>query len=137
MTTNTYNKQVYVHINKYSQNTHTNHSPRTQGELEGSKLYKDLEENARRYFTSHVLPGQANQDGDDLTLGAMVVKLLAKVNVDYEFYKERSTRLVPADGTLTWTCTFFSVVLMDLLSLCRSSHSITISHIPPVDLPSL
>ncbi|KAK8378482.1 hypothetical protein O3P69_011179 [Scylla paramamosain] len=68
-----------------------------RGELEGSQLYRDLEQNARQYFQSHVVQGQGSQDGDDLTLGAMVVKLLSKVNVDHEFYKERSTRLVPPD----------------------------------------
>ncbi|XP_050692112.1 protein ecdysoneless homolog, partial [Eriocheir sinensis] len=68
-----------------------------RGELEGSQLYKALEDNARQYFESHVVSGQASQDGEDLTVGAMVVKLLSKVNMDHEFYKERSTRLIPAD----------------------------------------
>ena len=72
--------------------------------MEGSQLYKDLEQNARQYFESHVVQGQGSPDGDDLTLGAMVVRLVSKVNVDHEFYKERSTRLVAADGEAPAQC---------------------------------
>ena len=38
-------------------------------------------------------------DGTDaLSMGSVVVKLLSKVNVDHEFFKERQSRLHPADG---------------------------------------
>lgn len=76
-----------------------------QGELEGSKLYQELETGAKQYFVTNVLPGtkrkrSKDQDNVDnfLPMGAMVVKLLSKVSIDHEFYKERATRLVPADG---------------------------------------
>ncbi|XP_071534112.1 protein ecdysoneless homolog isoform X2 [Panulirus ornatus] len=68
-----------------------------RGELEGSKLYKDLEERAHQFFVTHILSGDSSEDNDVLSAGAIVLKLLGKINVDYEFYKERSTRLVPAD----------------------------------------
>ncbi|KAK3856263.1 hypothetical protein Pcinc_037405 [Petrolisthes cinctipes] len=75
-----------------------------RGELEGSKLYQELETGAQQYFITTVQPGtkrkrSKDQDNIDnfLPMGAMVVKLLAKVNIDHEFYRERSTRLVPAD----------------------------------------
>lgn len=68
-----------------------------RGELEGSKLYKDLEERARQFFITNILSGASSEDNDVLSAGAIIIKLLGKVNVDYEFYKERATRLVPPD----------------------------------------
>lgn len=68
-----------------------------RGELEGSKLYKDLEERAQQFFVTNILSGDSSEDNDVLSAGAVIVKLLAKVNVDYEFYKERATRLVPPE----------------------------------------
>lgn len=66
--------------------------------MEGSKLYKDLEEHARQFFVSQILSGESNEEDDVLSAGAVILKLLAKVNVDHEFYKERASCLVPADG---------------------------------------
>ncbi|KAG7178032.1 ecdysoneless-like [Homarus americanus] len=68
-----------------------------RGELEGSVLYKDLEERARQFFVSHILSGESSEDNDVLSAGSIIIKLLGKINVDYEFYRERATRLVPPD----------------------------------------
>lgn len=46
-----------------------------------------------------MMSSKGSEESEDmLSAGAIIIKLLGKVNVDYEFYKERSTRLVPADG---------------------------------------
>uniref|UniRef100_A0A2P2IBJ0 Protein ecdysoneless homolog n=1 Tax=Hirondellea gigas TaxID=1518452 RepID=A0A2P2IBJ0_9CRUS len=70
-----------------------------RGELEGSKLHKELEGNALRYFSQHMLKGEPDSDQsmDTLSAGAMVIKLLPTVNTDLDFFKERQNRLVPAD----------------------------------------
>lgn len=70
-----------------------------QSELEGSKLYKELEDRARQFFVTNMMSSKGSEESEDmLSAGAIIIKLLGKVNVDYEFYKERATRLVPADG---------------------------------------
>lgn len=70
-----------------------------QGELEGSKLFKELEDRARQFFVTNMVSSKGSEESEDmLSAGAIIIKLLGKVNVDYEFYKERATRLVHADG---------------------------------------
>lgn len=66
-----------------------------RGELEGSQLYKELEDRAQQFFITNMMSGDGSHDA--LSAGAVIIKLLSKVNIDYEFYKERATRLVPAD----------------------------------------
>lgn len=68
-----------------------------RGELEGSKLYQELEERAQQFFITNMMAGDGSNDNDILSAGAVIIKLLSKINVDYDFYKERGTRLVPAD----------------------------------------
>ncbi|XP_069980538.1 protein ecdysoneless homolog isoform X1 [Penaeus vannamei] len=69
-----------------------------RSELEGSKLYKELEDRARQFFVTNMMSSKGSEESEDmLSAGAIIIKLLGKVNVDYEFYKERATRLVPAD----------------------------------------
>ncbi|CAL4070254.1 unnamed protein product, partial [Meganyctiphanes norvegica] len=68
-----------------------------RGELEGSKLYVELQTRAQQYFVSNLQNSEGSEDDDMLSTGAMVLKLMTKVNVDHEFYKERATRLVPED----------------------------------------
>ncbi|KAF2348399.1 Ecd family [Trinorchestia longiramus] len=78
-----------------------------RGELEGSKLYKELESNASRYFSEHMLKSDPNKDAsmDTLSAGAVVIKLLPSVNADLDFFKERQSRLVPADDDSWLTIT--------------------------------
>ncbi|XP_037784120.1 protein ecdysoneless homolog [Penaeus monodon] len=69
-----------------------------RGELEGSKLFKELEDRARQFFVTNMVSSKGSEESEDmLSAGAIIIKLLGKVNVDYEFYKERATRLVHAD----------------------------------------
>lgn len=69
-----------------------------RGELEGSRLYKELETSAVRYFSQHLQKVEGSERGmDALTAGTMVVKLLPAVNADPDFFRERQQRLVPAD----------------------------------------
>ncbi|XP_018028226.1 protein ecdysoneless homolog isoform X1 [Hyalella azteca] len=78
-----------------------------RGELEGSKLYKELESNASRYFSEHLLKKDPNSDAsmDTLSAGAVVIKLLPSVNADLDFFVERQNRLVPADDDSWLTIT--------------------------------
>ncbi|XP_076065760.1 ecdysoneless cell cycle regulator isoform X2 [Oratosquilla oratoria] len=63
-----------------------------RGELEGSKLYCQLEDEAKKFFLSNVAPCWDNNSP-----GMIVKKLLKKVDADYEFFKEREGRLKPED----------------------------------------
>ncbi|KAK7013624.1 hypothetical protein SK128_026431 [Halocaridina rubra] len=68
-----------------------------RGELEGSNLYKELEDRARQFFVANMMSGDSTSGEDVLSAGSVIIKLMSKINVDHDFYKERATRLVPAD----------------------------------------
>ena len=86
-----------------------------QGELEGSKLYNELESNALQYFSQHMLKADPSRDSsmDMLSAGTLVVKLLPTVNADLDFFKERQDRLVPPDGEASLADETFIIVPSD------------------------
>jgi len=87
--------------------------------LVGSKLYKELEGNALSYFSQHLQyhKGDTSKHMDTVSAGTVVIKLLSSVNKDFDFFKERETRLVPQDGESK-----FQMVPGSYLRICPYGH---------------
>ena len=67
--------------------------------MEGSEMYKNLEANARRFYVSNDLLSRGSSDNlETLPLGSIIVKLLGKINADYDTFKKKEKDLLPPDG---------------------------------------
>lgn len=65
--------------------------------MEGSKLFRELESNAARFFVSNNMRSK-DQQLDNLSAGSIVVKLLSNIDADYESFKKKEKQLSPPDG---------------------------------------
>lgn len=67
--------------------------------MEGSKLFLELETNARRFFVSNQLLSsrKGNSIDEHLSIGSIIVKLMSKVDADYEAFKKMEKILSPPD----------------------------------------